>query len=208
MRTFRQYLAESVRTYSYRIKIAGSPDKNWTDLFAYNLKKFDPIKISEPRTTPIQKSPYGFPGLENQSVTIIDAEFKYPVVEPFVKQVARLLNYDENLVRLIQSNYDDSIDSEVDQYENQASHSPVLDHKELEDQGAAAKQASKDYADQYLTKIAKESEKDRPEMPYAAPKTKPAEDIRKKPGNDKSPMTTIVRPEKPATAASAGKKYR
>lgn len=199
MKSFRHFLMESVRTYRYKVKIAGQPDKNWVELFGLNLQKFDPVKIGEPKSTPIQKEPYGFPGLTNQPITIIDVEFRYPCTEPMVKQLARLLNYDENLVRLIQADYDDSVNSEVQQYENQMSHSPVLDHEELEDAG---KQASKDYADQYMSKIAKEAEKDKMDIPYAAPKTKPAEDMRKVAGNTKSPMTTIVRQPKPETGAS------
>lgn len=199
MKSFRQYLTESVRTYRYKIKIAGTPDKNWVDLFAMNLQKFDPVKVGEPKSTPIQKDPYGFPGLTNQAVTIIDVEFKYPATEPMVKQLARLLNYDENLVRVIDAKYDDSVNGEVEQYANQMSHSPVLNHEELEDAG---KEANKDYADQYLTKIAKEAEKDKMEYTFAAGKTKPAEDMRKTPGNNKSPMTTIERQPKPETGAS------
>ncbi len=198
-KSFKQYLMESVRSYRYKIKIAGSPEKNWVDMFVLNLQKFDPVKIGEPKSTPIQKDPYGFPGLTNQAIFMIDVEFKYPATEPMVKQLARLLNYDENLVRMIQADYDDSVQTEVQQYENQMSHSPVLDHEELEDAG---KQASKDYADQYMTKIAKETEKDKIEMKYAAPKTKAAEDSRKIPGNNKSPMTTIQRQPKPATGAT------
>lgn len=193
---------ESVRTYRYKIKIAGSPGKNWVDLFGLNLQKFDPVKIGTPKTTPVQKDPYGFPGLTNQPITIIDVEFKYPCTEPMVKQLARLLNYDENLVRMIQQDYDESVEGEIGQYENQISHSPVLDHEELEDAG---KQASKDYADQYMSKIAKEAEADKMDMKYAAPKTKPAEDWRKAPGNNKSPMTTIVRQPKPQTGATKSK---
>lgn len=203
MKPFRQYLMESVRTYHYKIKIAGSPDKNWLDMFMMNLQKFDPVKISAPKTTPIQKEPYGFPGLENQSVTIIDAEFKYPAVEPMVKQLARLLNYDENLVRMVQADYDDSVNKEADQYANQASHTPVLTHEELEDNG---KEAAKEYGEQYLPRIMKDAEKDKIDMPYAAPKTKPAVDMRKMPGNEKSPMTTINRPPRPETGASAARK--
>lgn len=203
MKPFRQYLMESVRTYHYKIKIAGNPDKNWLDMFMMNLQKFDPVKISSPKTTPIQKEPYGFPGLENQSVTIIDAEFKYPAVEPMVKQLARLLNYDENMVRMVQADYDDSVNKEADQYANQASHTPVLTHEELEDNG---KEASKEYGEQYLPRIMKDAEKDKIDMPYAAPKTKPAVDMRKAPGNDKSPMTTINRPPRPETGASAARK--
>lgn len=202
MKSFRHYLMESVRTYHYKIKVAGEPGKNWIELFALNLQKFDPVKIGTPKTTPVQKDPYGFPGLSNQPVSIIDVEFKYPATEPMIKQLARLLNYDENMVCMIEAKYDDSINTEVEQYANQMSHSPVLDHEELEDSG---KQASKDYADQYMTKISKEAEKDKMDMPYAAPKTKPADDWRKSPGNNKSPLTTVERQPKPSTGATKSK---
>jgi hypothetical protein len=200
MKSFKQYLMESVRTYNYKIKVAGDPGKNWIDMFRLNLQKFDPVKVGEPKKTPIQKEPFGFPQLKNEQVTIFDVEFKYPCTEPMIKQLARLLNYDENLVRMVQRDFDDSINKEAEQFENQVEHSPVLTHEELEDAG---KEASKDYADQYLTKIKKEAEKeDKVEMKYAAPKTKPAEDSRKVPGNTKSPLSTITRPERPPTGSS------
>ena len=89
MQSLKQYIVESVRSYNYTIKIAGEIDKNFIDLFTYNLNKFDPIKIENPTTTPIQKDPYGFPGLENQPVTIIKAEFRYPATEPMIQQIAQ-----------------------------------------------------------------------------------------------------------------------
>jgi hypothetical protein len=190
---------ESVHTYRYKIKIAGSPEKNWLQLFALNLKKFDPVKIGEPKSTPIQKEPYGFSGLTNQPVTIIDVEFKYPCTEPMVKQLARLLNYDENMVAMHSLDYEESLGKETEQYENQMSHSPILTHEQLEDSG---KQANKDYADQYLTKIAKEAEKDKIEMKFASTeKIKPAQDIRKIAGNTKSPLSSVTRQPKPETGA-------
>ena len=202
MKSFRHYLMESVRTYRYKIKIAGTPDKNWLDLFCYNLNKFDPVKIGTPKSTPVQKDPYGFPGLTNQSITIIDVDFKYPATEPMIKQMARIQNYDENLVRMVQSDFDDSINHEVEQYANQASHSPVLNHTELEDDGAAAKAASKEYGEQYLPRIMKDAAEDSMNMDYAAPKTPTAVNSSKAPGNNSSPMSKINRPALPPTGAT------
>lgn len=198
MKTFKQYLMESVRSYNYKIRICGEPDKNWLDLFRHNLQKFDPIKIGEPKTTPVQKEPHGFPHAKNQPVTMFDVEFKYPCTEPMVKQLARLLNYDENMVRMLGAEHVDGLEREADQYANQASHSPVLTHEELEDAG---KDASKEYGEQYMSRIRKATEEDKMDMSYAAPKTAPAKDMRKEPGNQKSPMTTINRPPKPQTGA-------
>lgn len=204
MKSLRHYLMESVRTYHYKIKIAGQPDKNWLDLFMYNLQKFDPVVISDPKTTPIQKDPYGFPGLENQPITIIDVEFRYPAIEPMIRQVARMLNYDENLVRMIQANYDDSVNQEDEMYANQMKESPVLTHEEMSSE--SAKEASKQYGEQYLPEIFKDYEKTK--MPMPGPVTKDAKDMRKDPGNDKSPMSTITRPPKPATGGSPGAPFK
>lgn len=203
MKSFRKYLAESVRTYHYKIKVAGQPDSKWLDMFCYNLQKFDPVRISDPKTTPVQKAPYGFPGLENQAITIIDVEFRYPAIEPMIKQVARLLNYDENMVRMIQANYDDSVTAEEEMYGNQMKDSPVLSHEEMPDNG---KLASKEYGEQYLPNIFKNYDQDK--MTFPGPQSKPAIDIRKIPGNGQSPMTKIKRQPKPETGFSAGSKFK
>lgn len=200
IRSFRKYLAESVRTYKYKIKIAGTPEKNWLDMFCYNLQKFDPVKISDPKSTPVQKDPYGFPDLENQAITMIDVEFRYPAIEPMIKQVARLLNYDENKVRMIQANYDDGVNFEEEQYANQLKNSPVLTHEEMGDNG---KEASKAYGEQYLPEIFKDYDEQKIKM--TGPITKPGVDMRKLPGNNKSPMSTVKRQPKPKTGASFNK---
>ena len=196
---------ESVHTYNYTIKIAGQVDKNFLDMFKYNLNKFDPVKIGEPKSTPIQKDPYGFPNLQNQSVTIIKAEFRYPATEPMIQQIAQLLGYQVDMVRVVGTDFDDSIDKEQVGYENEMSHSPLLDHEQLEEQ-PDAKAANKAYGDSYLQSIKDQTKDSMINIPYAGKETpdsfdpfKPYLDDKKM--GDKSPMTTITRPAKPATGA-------
>lgn len=208
MRSFKQYLAESVRTYNYKIKIAGETPKNFIDLFCHNLSKYDPTKIGEPKTTPVQKDPYGFPGLKDQSITIIDCQFRYPANEDMIKQMAKLLGYDENMVRMVQSNFDDSVTKETEMYANQAGHSPLLDHTELEDNG---KEASKEYGDSYLGRIKKQESGKEIKNKYAGKETAREFDpfdqksIQKSMGNQ-SPMSNVKRPDRPVTGATAKKK--
>jgi hypothetical protein len=197
---------ESVKTYNYTIKIAGTIDKNFIDMFKYNLNKFDPVKISDPTSTPIQKSPYGFPNLENESVTIIKAEFRYPATEPMVQQIAQLLGYNVNMVRMIATKFDDSIDSEMAGYENEMSDSPLLDKEQMSEQ-PDAKAASKAYGDSYLSSIKEQTKDSMVDIPYAGTKTKDAFDPFKpylddKKLGDKSPMSTIKMPPKPKTGAA------
>ena len=209
MRSLKQYITESLKSYNYTIKIAGDVDKNFIDMFKYNLNKFDPIRISDPVKTPIQKSPYGFPNLSNQSVTVIKADFRYPATEPMIQQIAQLLGYNINMVRVISTDFDDSINSEQVGYANEMSHNPLLLHPELEEQ-PGAKEANKAYGDSYLSSIKDQMKGSTIDIPYAGQKTpnafdpfKPYLDDEKM--GDKSPMSTIKRPPKPTTGASVSK---
>lgn len=203
MISLKQYIAESVRSYNYTIKIAGEVDKNFIDLFKYNLNKFDPIKISDPTTTPVQKDPYGFPGVTNQPVTIIKAEFRYPATEPMIQQIAMLLGHNINMVRATTTDFNDSINAENDKFANQADHNPLLNHPELEDNG---KEAAKAYGGSYLDSIKKQTEGSKIDIPYEGKKTPDSFDPFKQPVIDKkgteSPMSKITRPAKPATGSS------
>jgi hypothetical protein len=194
MKSLRHYLMESARTYKYTIKIAGDLDKNFLDMFMHNLSKFDPVKIEDPKTTPIQKDPYGFPELQNESVTIIKAEFKYPANEPMIQQVAQQLGCNINKVRVTTTDYNDSINAESEKLGNEMKAEPLLLQPEMEDNG---KQASKDYANQYLDKVVPK----RPSIDYMfdAPKTPTSPNNSKEGINTQSPMSKMTPIQKPLT---------
>lgn len=208
MKSLKHYIFESIHTYNYRIRVAGDIDNNKLDLLHHNLQKFSPVKISAPKSTPIQKTVAGFPGLENERVTTIDAEFRYPATEPMVRQLAQLLGIDENLVRMISTDYADSLQSEADGYENEMKHSPVLTHEEMEEQ-PGAKEAAKAYGNSYLDSIKEQTKDDKMDIPYSGTKTPNAFDPFKPEtqfasmGKD-SPMSKISRPAKPQTGAHKG----
>ena len=119
MRNLKQFIAESVHTYDYTIKVAGDVDKNFLELFKFNLDKFSPVEIKGPKSTPIQANPYGFPNLNNEPVHIFTCKFAYPCTEPMVQQMAQLLGHNINYVRMVNTAYNDGINDEMDQYENQ-----------------------------------------------------------------------------------------
>lgn len=204
MKRLKQFITESVRSYDYTIKIAGDVDKKFLDLFKYNLNKFDPIEVSDAVRTPVQKSPYGFPNISNESVNIIKAKFRYPATEPMIQQVAQLLGYNLNMVRVVSTNFDDSINAESDQYANQAKESPLLDKEEM---GSAdgAKEANKAYGRSYLDSVKDQMKGNTINIPYAGKKTPASFDPFKAIPQDKvggkSPMSKMIRPPKPATGS-------
>lgn len=201
MKSFKQYIAESVHLYDVTIKIAGEVDKNFLDLFIYNLKKFEPVGNITPKSVPIAKDVYGFPGLHNEPVTLLKCKFRYPATEPMIQQLAQLLGYNVNYVRLVDTKYNDSINREQEEYANQM----IPNNKDF-DKISGAEQANKDYSNSYLDSIKDQTKDSKVMIPYAAKETpdsfdpfKPHLDDKKM--GDKSPMTDIKRPAKPKTGA-------
>lgn len=80
MRTFVDYLFESVeaKKYTFKVKIAGDLPENCEDVMENALKKYDVAKFSKTKTTPIQSKVSDFPTLENVHVNIFDIELNYP----------------------------------------------------------------------------------------------------------------------------------
>jgi hypothetical protein len=76
MKNFQEYLAESQRTYNYRVKIVGDVEPAFVKALEEKLKQFDPVKVSAVKKTPIQAKPADFPAHSNDSVTSMDVEFR------------------------------------------------------------------------------------------------------------------------------------
>ena len=166
-------------------------------MFAHNLSKFDPVKIEDPKTTPVQKDPHGFPELQNESVTIIKAEFKYPANEPMIQQLAQLLGCNINRVRVLTTDYVDSINGDSERFANvDKSDKPLLTTEELPDAG---KEASKEYANQYLDRVV--PKKPSIDIPYEGKKTPTVPNNSKEGINTASAMGNgrVPRPELPKT---------
>ena len=201
MKSLRHYLTESARTYNYTIKILGDCDSKFLDMFKFNLSKFDPIKIEDPKTTPVQKNPYGFPDAENDSVTIMKVEFRYPATEPMIQQCAQACGCNIGRVRMVTTDYNDSINAESEKYANEMKNEPLLLQTELEDNG---KEASKEYANQYLDRVV--PKKPSVDIPYAGKATPTIPNKSKEGINVNSPMTRMTRPMRPETGSRKASK--
>ena len=80
MRSFTEYLAESIeeKKYTFKVKIAGDLPENCEDVMETILKKYDVAKFAKSKTTPIQAKLKDFPTMENSQVNIFDIELSYP----------------------------------------------------------------------------------------------------------------------------------
>jgi len=198
MKNFAHYLAESERTYNYRIKMLGKPPGDLVSQLKKKLDQFDPVKMSDPKTTPIQIVPTDFPNNKNDSVTMFDVSFKYPAIEPQIKQLAQLLGFDPNHIIMQTTPY---VDGLVDEYERiDAQGKDLLGDPDYPAPDAEQRALSKDYStgpyDHAVLKNAYRSD-----FTVAGGKTPPAKTTNELPMGNKSPMSNIKRQPKPATGS-------
>ena len=86
MSTFKDYLTESVKSYDYKIKVAGDLDKDFASKLESALAKFEVAKMSAGKKTPIMTMPLDFPHLSNEEVTIFDVTTNYPASSGVMKE--------------------------------------------------------------------------------------------------------------------------
>ena len=199
MKNFQEYLAESQRTYNYRIKIVGDVEPGMIKALEEKLKQFDPVKIGSVKKTPIQLKPADFPAHANESVSSMDCEFRYPAIEPQIQQIAQLLGMDMCRIRLLTTPYEESVDVERERVEEE--NKDLLTDTDYPAPNAEQKALSKDYsADPYDHAVLKNAY--RSEFTVAGGKTPPAKTTNDLPMGTSSPMTRVKRPPRPATGAN------
>jgi hypothetical protein len=80
MKSFKEYLTESVeeKKYSFKIKIAGDLPEHFEDAAKAALQKYQVASFNKGKTTPIQSKLVDFPTLENLQITVFDVDLDYP----------------------------------------------------------------------------------------------------------------------------------
>ena len=198
MKPFAKYLAESERTYNYRIKVVGDVPDGFFKELKEKCAQFDVVKMSDAKSTPVRRTIPDFPAFPNQPMKIVDVEFKYPAIEPQIKQLAQILGLDPNRIVMMATPYEQSLDIESEKIADQ--------NKDLLDSpypapDAEQKALSKDYATgPYDHAVLKNAY--RTNFTVAGGRTPPAKTTNELPMGNKSPMTTIKRQPKPATGAN------
>lgn len=199
MKNFKEYLAESERTYNYRIKVVGEVAPDFVKLLKEKLAQFDVVRMAEVKTTPVQKAPADFPAHANERVNSMDVEFRYPAIEPQIQQIAQLLGLDPNRIRLLTTAYEESMAEEKDKIEEL--NKDLLTDTDLPPPDAEQKALKKDYSAPYDQHAVLKNTY-RSDFTVAGGKTPPARTTNDLPMGNKSPMTKVLRPPKPATGAN------
>jgi len=78
MKSLKQYLAESEKTYNFRLRtVAAMSDEQLDKLESY-LARYNVESVSSPKTSIIQKSPAGFGDIGPSAVTTLEIVTKLP----------------------------------------------------------------------------------------------------------------------------------
>lgn len=81
MSSFKQFLSESAKKYDFRVKIAGTFEKDDETKLESLLDKFKVSSFKKSGTTPVQSFPLDFPKLRNETVNIYEVTVDYPTTQ-------------------------------------------------------------------------------------------------------------------------------
>jgi len=152
MKSLQEYLTESKKDYEYRIKIAGELSKEQIDEIKRGFAQFDMTQISEIAKTPVTKSPYDFPNLENVEVSIFDVKFNYPAGQQSIQQIAETAGVNIDHVVVTGTAFDESMSAELEMQADNSGDEPLLE-KDYPEQDAEQKKASEAYGDSFLSMV-------------------------------------------------------
>jgi hypothetical protein len=198
MKLFKEYLAESEKTYLYRIRMVGDVPADFVTQFKKRLDQFAPVRMSNIKSTPVQAQPAGFAKFANQSVSSFDLELRYPAIEPQIQQLANMLGMDPNRIQLVTQAHDNSVAQEASKVA--AQNQDLLKNTDFPAPDAEQKALSADYsAEPHNHAVLKNAY--RSDFTVAGGRTPAARTTNDLLQGVKSPMSTIKRPPKPATGA-------
>ena len=115
MISFKQFLAESQKTYEFRVKIAGEVSEDQVDAMERNLEKFGLESLSKPKRTPIQEHPQDFPDVTNSEVSMMEVVVNYPATPRDIKEnICACTKLPESHVRVYNANDPTESDREIE----------------------------------------------------------------------------------------------
>jgi len=87
MKSLKEYLTESAKTYNFRIRVAGEVPEGFEEKLHAGLARYGCSGVKKVATSPIQKHAKDFPQLENVEVTVFENTCEYPVTPQEIQQV-------------------------------------------------------------------------------------------------------------------------
>lgn len=183
MKSFREILIESKKTYSFKIGVAGDLPENFESRMKTALEKYSVEKISAGKKTPIQERPLDFPQLQNMEVTYFEVDVNYPTTTQVLQEyLGQSCSVDQSYIIVR------NLNEPQEQYQAEKDNTPYEALLTTEDMGGESAQDS--VAGNRVMDLLKELEtarKERGHDPMAAAPTGESKDIDSS-ENAKSPI--------------------
>jgi len=192
MTDFKHYLAESIKEYNYKIKVAGDLSEDFGTKLESALKKYEVKSLSKGKKTPIQEMPLDFPHLKNQAVTIFELTTMYPAsvfeMRALVADSMRL-HPNQIVVRKPGEPTEEYQEEMKANAEKKSEFKSMLQDVEYKD--APKVKADEVYGDRANQSLLKELLKDRKQKMEFAAKIKVEQEIQKNEGDKKNSGSPI-----------------
>ena len=170
MKTFKEYLSESKKSYPFRLKVAGDLPENFVNGLKDCIGKANPT-IIEKSKTPIQATPLDFPELSNIEVHVFEVVCEYPITAPEIAEHVKYFVPESNFrIR----NGGDAGEVEHNTFEMEPSGESILEEP-YNDKVKAKDYFGDDFNKSFLkdlAKAAKERKKEGVGAEYKLPKAK------------------------------------
>lgn len=100
MKSFKEYLTENKKLYSFKIKIAGDLPEDFVNTLKARLDRCGLKTLAETAKTPVQQVPMDFPELKNLEVRVFDAMCEYPITAPEIAKELTEMGMDASRFRV------------------------------------------------------------------------------------------------------------
>lgn len=102
MKSFKEYLTESKKTYEFKIKIADDLEASKIDDIKEALDQYKVERCSAGNRSPIQENPLDFPDHKNVNVCNFDVTLAYPVTSLLVKDaISKKLGLSHSCIKVL-----------------------------------------------------------------------------------------------------------
>ena len=101
MKTFKQYLTESKRDYTFRIKLINEIDNESVDRIEKHLGKYEVKSVQAPKRLMLQSAPYDFPQARGHEVHVIEFVTERPAsAYQIQEELKALLGLRDNVLKV------------------------------------------------------------------------------------------------------------
>lgn len=99
MKTFRDYLTESKKAYSFKVKVAGEIPEGFEDTLKKSLHKYEVVTL-EKMAVPVEETPVDFSQYGGKEITTYNLVVSYPITAPEIAAHLKSMSISEECFRV------------------------------------------------------------------------------------------------------------